>query len=61
MSFGIDQAAVQELILTTENDEQAEVRAAVKGAEAARVAIEMANLVAAVDTLGGGADDDEDE
>jgi 6,7-dimethyl-8-ribityllumazine synthase len=32
-------------ILTTENDEQALVRAAVKGAEAAQVAIEMANLI----------------
>ena len=31
-------------ILTTENDEQAEVRMAVKGADAARVAVEMANL-----------------
>jgi 6,7-dimethyl-8-ribityllumazine synthase len=31
-------------ILTTENDEQAEVRMAEKGADAARVAIEMANL-----------------
>jgi len=32
-------------ILTTENDEQAIVRAAIKGAEAAQVAIEMANLI----------------
>ncbi|HSR02247.1 MAG TPA: 6,7-dimethyl-8-ribityllumazine synthase [Methylophilaceae bacterium] len=32
-------------ILTTDNDEQALVRVEVKGAEAARVAIEMANLV----------------
>jgi 6,7-dimethyl-8-ribityllumazine synthase len=32
-------------ILTTENDEQALERAAVKGAEAAQVAVEMANLI----------------
>ena len=36
---------VANAILTTENDEQAMVRIAEKGAEAARVAIEMANLV----------------
>lgn len=36
---------VANAILTTENDEQAEARIAVKGAEAAQVAIEMANLV----------------
>lgn len=39
---------VANAILTTENDEQAEVRIAVKGAEAAQVAIEMANLVNAL-------------
>ena len=33
-------------ILTTENDEQAEVRAAVKGRDCAEVAVEMANFVA---------------
>ena len=36
-------------VLTTENDEQAEARMAVKGADAARVAIEMANLVLALE------------
>ncbi|HSI29518.1 MAG: 6,7-dimethyl-8-ribityllumazine synthase [Methylophilus sp.] len=36
---------VANAILTTEDDEQAEARVAVKGAEAAQVAIEMANLV----------------
>jgi 6,7-dimethyl-8-ribityllumazine synthase len=36
---------VANAILTTENDEQAMVRIDVKGAEAAQVAIEMANLV----------------
>ncbi len=35
-------------ILTTENDEQADVRSSVKGGECADAAIEMANLSAAV-------------
>lgn len=39
---------VANAILTTENDEQAEARIAIKGAEAAQVAIEMANLVNAL-------------
>jgi 6,7-dimethyl-8-ribityllumazine synthase len=39
-------------ILTTDTDAQAEERAAVKGAEAARVAVEMANLAASVEALG---------
>jgi len=39
---------VANAILTTENDEQAEVRVAIKGAEAAQAAIEMANLVSAL-------------
>jgi len=43
--------------LTTENDEQAEVRMLVKGAEAARVAVEMANLAQALEEL---QDTDED-
>ncbi|MBR7778147.1 6,7-dimethyl-8-ribityllumazine synthase [Undibacterium rugosum] len=38
-------------ILTTENDEQAEVRMHEKGADAARVAVEMANLTLALDEL----------
>ncbi|CDG84413.1 6,7-dimethyl-8-ribityllumazine synthase [Janthinobacterium agaricidamnosum] len=38
-------------VLTTENDEQAEVRMSVKGAEAARVAVEMANLAQALEEL----------
>lgn len=41
LQFGIP---VANAILTTENDEQAEVRMTVKGAEAAQVAIEMVNL-----------------
>jgi 6,7-dimethyl-8-ribityllumazine synthase len=35
-------------VLTTETEEQARARAAVKGAEAARVAVEMANTLRAV-------------
>ena len=35
-------------VLTTENDEQAEARMADKGAEAARCAVEMANLLLAL-------------
>lgn len=42
---------VANAILTTYTDEQADERAPVKGAEAARVAIEMANLAAMIDTL----------
>jgi len=38
-------------ILTTENDEQAEVRMQEKGADAARVAVEMANLTLALEEL----------
>ena len=38
-------------VLTTENDEQAEVRMAGKGADAARVAVEMANLAIALEEL----------
>ncbi len=39
---------VANAVLTTSTEEQARSRAAVKGAEAARVAIEMANLLKAV-------------
>ena len=52
---------VANAVLTTENDEQAEARAAVKGAEAARVAVEMANLAAAIESLSGLPDDEDDE
>ena len=48
LDFGLP---VANAVLTTENDEQAEVRMAVKGAEAARVAVEMANLALALDEL----------
>ncbi|MFA7666715.1 MAG: 6,7-dimethyl-8-ribityllumazine synthase [Burkholderiaceae bacterium] len=46
-------------ILTTEDEEQAEVRAAEKGADAARVAVEMANMALSMSTLV--ADDDFDD
>ncbi len=55
LDFGIP---IANAVLTTENDEQAEVRMATKGADAARVAVEMANLVAAMDEL---ADEAEEE
>jgi 6,7-dimethyl-8-ribityllumazine synthase len=45
-------------VLTTETDEQAEERAAEKGADCARCAVEMANLVAALEPE---EDDDEQE
>jgi 6,7-dimethyl-8-ribityllumazine synthase len=38
-------------VLTTESDEQAEARMEVKGADAARVAVEMANLALALNEL----------
>lgn len=50
---------VANAILTTENDEQAEARAAEKGADAARVAVEMANLSLSLSTLSGDEDDDD--
>ena len=45
-------------VLTTENDEQAVARMTEKGRDAARVAVEMANLTMALDQLG---DEDEEE
>ena len=48
LDYGIP---IANAVLTTENDEQAEARIAVKGAEAARAAVEMANLVAAMEEL----------
>jgi len=46
-------------VLTTETDEQAEARAADKGRDCARAAVEMANLVAALEPESD--DDDEDD
>lgn len=48
LDFGIP---IANAVLTTETDEQAEVRMAVKGAEAARVVVEMANLSLALEEL----------
>ena len=45
-------------VLTTETDEQAEARAADKGRDCAQCAVEMANLVAALEPE---ADDEEDQ
>ena len=47
-------------ILTTENDEQAQARMAEKGTDAARVAVEMANLTLALEELAD-ADIEDDE
>ncbi|MEO6986932.1 MAG: 6,7-dimethyl-8-ribityllumazine synthase [Paralcaligenes sp.] len=46
-------------VLTTDTDEQAQARAVDKGRDCARVAVEMANLVAALEPESD--DDDEDE
>lgn len=56
LDYGIP---IANAVLTTENDEQAEVRMAVKGADAARVAIEMANLTIALEELNQDGDDEE--
>ena len=56
LDYGI---AIANAILTTENDEQAEVRMAIKGADAARVAVEMANLTIALEELNQDQGDDE--
>lgn len=46
-------------VLTTEDDEQAETRAHEKGADAARVAVEMAHMAAAIESLAGVPEPDE--
>lgn len=56
LDFGIP---IANAVLTTENDEQAEVRMAEKGADAARVAVEMANLSIALEELNPDAGEDE--
>jgi len=48
LDYGIP---IANAILTTETDEQAEVRMAEKGADAAKVAVEMANLLLALEEL----------
>ena len=56
LDYGIP---IANAILTTENDEQEEARRAVKGADAARVAVEMANLTIALEELSQDQGDDE--
>jgi 6,7-dimethyl-8-ribityllumazine synthase len=48
LDFGIP---IANAVLTTETDEQAEVRMVEKGSDAARVVVEMANLAYALDEL----------
>ena len=48
LDYGI---TIANAVLTTENDEQAEARMAEKGADSARVAVEMANLLIALEEL----------
>jgi len=55
LDFGMP---IANAVLTTENDEQAEVRMAVKGAEAAQAAVEMANLAQALEELRDAGDDE---
>ncbi|MEY3579843.1 MAG: hypothetical protein RI984_947 [Pseudomonadota bacterium] len=55
LDFGIP---IANAILTTETDEQAEVRIQEKGADAARAAVEMANLIAAMEELAEPSEDD---
>jgi 6,7-dimethyl-8-ribityllumazine synthase len=55
LDFGIP---IANAILTTETDEQAEVRMQEKGADAARAAVEMANLIAAMEELAEPSEDD---
>ena len=50
---------VANAVLTTNTDEQAMARAAEKGAEAARVAVEMANLADSIESLSAVADADD--
>jgi 6,7-dimethyl-8-ribityllumazine synthase len=59
LDFGVP---VANAVLTTDTDEQAVARMAEKGRDAARVAVEMANLTAALDQLAqDSAEDDEEE
>ncbi len=55
LDYGIP---VANAVLTTETDEQAEVRMAEKGADAARVAVEMANLAIALEDLADATEED---
>lgn len=48
LDYGIP---IANAVLTTENDEQAEARMAEKGTDAAKVAVEMANLMIALEEI----------
>src|SRR5690606_4277219 len=48
-------------VLTTEDEEQAEARASEKGRDCARAAVEMANLVAALEPASDDDDDGDDD
>ena len=56
LDYGIP---IANAVLTTETDEQAEVRMAEKGTDAARVAVEMANLSLALEDLAESVDEEE--
>jgi len=58
LDFGIP---IANAVLTTEDDAQAEARMTEKGADAARVAVEMANLTLAIEESVEDDEDDEDE
>jgi 6,7-dimethyl-8-ribityllumazine synthase len=57
LDFGI---SIANAVLTTNTEEQAEARMAEKGADAARVAVEMANLAIALDDLADAGEDTEE-
>jgi len=56
LDYGIP---IANAVLTTENDEQAEARMAEKGTEAARAAVEIANLTLALEELAQATDEEE--
>jgi 6,7-dimethyl-8-ribityllumazine synthase len=56
LDFGIP---IANAVLTTDTDEQAEERMAEKGTDAARVAVEMANLSLALEELGDSTEEEE--
>lgn len=55
LDYGIP---IANAVLTTDTDEQAEARMEEKGTDAARVAVEMANLALALDELADAADEE---
>jgi len=55
LDYGI---TIANAVLTTENEEQAEVRMEEKGTDAARVAVEMANLTLALEELADAIDEE---